>query len=313
MSDPPTNVVIGKHQQRLDDGYGYVNPGEDLCNEHIGIESIIIHPEYDENIGLAHDIVLIKLVRPSGYTPIGSLDGPGWTPLQSAGAGVTVAGWGHTSSGGNMPAHALEVQLSIIDHTSCKNIWGARGVSVKTGMICAASTLGRDSCQGDSGGPLFDHRTGEKTLVGIVSWGPPCDATPSNPGVYTRVASYRDWICTNSERSVCVTPPPPPPTYTMSTGSGEEEAGFPIVLIVGVGVGAGLCIAISIAIFVCCRRHKSRSPYPDANMNSISEPPGAAHNVPEEKRIKIAADVTFADATITDKVPSASSESPGYV
>ena len=52
-----------------------------------------------------------------------------------------------------------------------------------------------DHLQGDSGGPLACHTVGENhwKLFGITSWGVRC-AEPRNPGVYTKVTNYLQWI-----------------------------------------------------------------------------------------------------------------------
>lgn len=51
----------------------------------------------------------------------------------------------------------------------------------------------RDACQGDSGGPIFLYeQSGLSTVVGIVSFGVSCGS--NLPGVYTRIASFMDWI-----------------------------------------------------------------------------------------------------------------------
>lgn len=63
--------------------------------------------------------------------------------------------------------------------------------------ICAGEKDGgRDACQGDSGGPLFCRSVSnpeEHYIAGIVSHGEGC-ARKNEPGVYTRVALYIDWI-----------------------------------------------------------------------------------------------------------------------
>lgn len=63
--------------------------------------------------------------------------------------------------------------------------------------ICAGETNGgRDACQGDSGGPLLCHvilNPQQYYLAGIVSHGEGC-ARPNEPGVYTRVSLFLNWI-----------------------------------------------------------------------------------------------------------------------
>lgn len=48
--------------------------------------------------------------------------------------------------------------------------------------------------QGDSGGPLMWFKEKQFYLMGIVSFGKKCGV---NPGVYTKVASFTDWILEN--------------------------------------------------------------------------------------------------------------------
>lgn len=62
-------------------------------------------------------------------------------------------------------------------------------------QYCAYDPEGRkDSCEGDSGGPLqiIPHNSNIAKVVGVVSFGIACGSP--FPGIYTRVASYVDWI-----------------------------------------------------------------------------------------------------------------------
>lgn len=66
---------------------------------------------------------------------------------------------------------------------------------ISDSQYCAYDPDGeKDSCQGDSGGPLqiVLPKTETAKVVGIVSFGMGCGI--GLPGVYTRVASYVDWI-----------------------------------------------------------------------------------------------------------------------
>lgn len=48
--------------------------------------------------------------------------------------------------------------------------------------------------QGDSGGPMSVARSdGRYMLSGVISWGIGC-AERNQPGVYTRISEFRDWV-----------------------------------------------------------------------------------------------------------------------
>ncbi|XP_028166477.1 collagenase-like [Ostrinia furnacalis] len=61
-------------------------------------------------------------------------------------------------------------------------------------MICTNGIYG-GSCGGDSGGPLFiSERSGEKYLIGVVSYGSAYGCEAGHPTVFTRISSFIDWI-----------------------------------------------------------------------------------------------------------------------
>lgn len=112
-----------------------------------------------------------------------------------------VTGWGITSLNYDRNPKLQEVAVRIMANEECK-AHATYAKYVKDEMVCAGFKNGRkDACAGDSGGPLMcrviDPNTGEYTnnwqLFGIVSWGISC-AKPNQPGVYTRVNKYADWI-----------------------------------------------------------------------------------------------------------------------
>ncbi|XP_057260530.1 complement factor I [Pezoporus wallicus] len=70
-------------------------------------------------------------------------------------------------------------------------------------MACAGTYDGStDSCKGDSGGPLVCFDAENVAYVwGVVSWGENCGEA-GHPGVYTKIASYYDWISHHVKRSL---------------------------------------------------------------------------------------------------------------
>jgi secreted trypsin-like serine protease len=102
----------------------------------------------------------------------------------------------------NFPnAVLLKVDLQVISNDQCAALTGYDPVTiagrsqprVHSGVICAGKT-GKATCRGDSGGPLFDYSGANALLVGIVSWGKGRCTGDGQPGVYTSVAYYYDWI-----------------------------------------------------------------------------------------------------------------------
>lgn len=175
------------------------------------VERVIKHAGYDPDTK-EHDIALLKLaprteeVRGTGRPEERAitLDGGASDRQAVTYTKATVSGFGLTSERGNISAKLMMVDVPLIDSTTCNGA-GVYNGEIKPGMMCAGKlqpdSEGElvDSCQGDSGGPLVSGvNTDNPRLIGVVSWGYGC-ARPNKPGVYTRVASYYDWIKANMQ------------------------------------------------------------------------------------------------------------------
>lgn len=106
------------------------------------------------------------------------------------GQSAMLTGWGTISPSETIyPSQLQVVEVPIISSQQCARHY-AGIFEIGDGEICAMDPYNdKDTCQGDSGGPLIV----EGRLVGVVSWGYGC-AILDKPGVYTKVAYYRNWI-----------------------------------------------------------------------------------------------------------------------
>lgn len=106
----------------------------------------------------------------------------------------TISGWGTTIDNGVEHSEVLRaVDVFIVSKTKCYEAYLQEFNGIPERQICAGFPEGgKDTCQGDSGGPLVI----KGRQAGIVSWGNGC-ARKGYPGVYTEVASYRNWIDEN--------------------------------------------------------------------------------------------------------------------
>jgi secreted trypsin-like serine protease len=161
------------------------------------VARIIRHELYSTST-YTNDIALLELANDAseadGARPVRLPTPPQAATLTRAGAPVTVTGWGLTAEHGEPSSKLLQVEITVIDQAACKADYAPLGATytVTDRMLCAG-IQSKDACQGDSGGPLVAAVDGGYAQVGIVSKGYGC-AREGHPGIYTRVASYLDWI-----------------------------------------------------------------------------------------------------------------------
>lgn len=188
------HATIGDHSIKSNDG-----------EIELDVEQIVPHEKYDACNFYAndHDIAMIKTSSPIEYRfttdGYGSINRPCMPKdpelAYREGESVIVSGWGVTRENSGSLSNILRyVQVPVVNTTRCQETYGSR---VTKDHVCAGyQSGGKDSCQGDSGGPLVRVVDNRYELVGIVSFGYGC-GQPGAPGVYTRVASYIDWIKAN--------------------------------------------------------------------------------------------------------------------
>ncbi|XP_066581977.1 transmembrane protease serine 9-like [Prorops nasuta] len=150
------------------------------------VVEIIVHANFslNENDTPINDIALMRVEKPYEYNDkqkaIGLFNAE---EEVKSGTVATITGWGSRS------VYLQQVLVPVVSHEECNKDYEDKG-GIPEGEICAAYPEGgKDACQGDSGGPM----TVEGRLAGIVSWGRGCGER-GYPGVYTKVAAYRDWI-----------------------------------------------------------------------------------------------------------------------
>ncbi|XP_055907970.1 phenoloxidase-activating factor 3-like [Eupeodes corollae] len=190
-----------------------------LCRVHqdYEIEQIIPHPNYDSP-KYANDIALIRISRPDEGVPLTPICLPfnnlALRDIELTGSLAIVAGWSSNIAGThqsellvNKKPSLQYVRLPIVNRSKCAltyaqfsaNSWTP--IFIQPSQICVQGRENMDACQGDSGGPLMDDGSSDNrfryTLLGLVSFGPRTCGVSNFPGVYTRVASFLDWITSN--------------------------------------------------------------------------------------------------------------------
>ncbi|XP_045142839.1 plasma kallikrein isoform X2 [Echinops telfairi] len=156
------------------------------------VKEILIHEHYKISEG-DHDIALVKLETPLNYTEFQKpICLPSKDDIYTFYTNCWITGWGFTKEQGEIQSILQKAKIPLVSNEECQTRY--RDYEITKQMICAGyKEGGTDACKGDSGGPLVCKHTGIWHLVGITSWGGGC-ARKEQPGVYTKVAEYLDWI-----------------------------------------------------------------------------------------------------------------------
>lgn len=181
-----SKIVAGRHNLTTTAG------------ETLQVKKAFRHPSFSSST-LDNDIALIQLATKSTMPTVNLVDAVQAASVVAPSV-TTVVGWGAISESGSSSNVLRQVDVPIIDLATCKSYSSYSRVT--NNQFCAGfPTGGKDSCQGDSGGPLFATLNGQKTQVGVVSWGIGC-ARAEQPGVYTRVSNYLGWIAEKTDDAV---------------------------------------------------------------------------------------------------------------
>ncbi|UJR23919.1 hypothetical protein I4U23_026891 [Adineta vaga] len=155
----------------------------------------IVHPNYTAN-NFTNDIAILRVDQPFNIKglSVSTITLSNITSLENF--NLTTIGWGYTQTVTNTtkPPYGLQ-EVITQENVSCTEEIAANPAT----QLCAAG-----SCQGDAGGPLmiFNATIEQYELVGVTSFRNSC-----NPrGLYTRIASFIEWISETLEN------PPPIPT-----------------------------------------------------------------------------------------------------
>ena len=173
-------------------------------------ENWFIHPDYNLKM-YVNDIAIVKSCKIPVYDTLFDFAAPSSEISDNSNLELNpiklpeidepmenyiVLGWGHIGEFEPKSNVLRWVEVPTVSFDDCAATYSdlpGMGIYTENNIICAGEE-GKDACQADSGGPLVSVNSDfEPVLRGVVSWGIGC-ARKNNPGVYTNVFHYMDWI-----------------------------------------------------------------------------------------------------------------------
>ncbi|KNC82005.1 hypothetical protein, variant [Sphaeroforma arctica JP610] len=183
-TDNPNRVCLGGNDLRA--------PSQFEC--HTIIENII-HPQWN-NASFENDLMLIKLETSSEKEPIKPNQSQDmYQHLQE----FELIGWGASQYSSGAASTSLNGIGMMVDYSSECSIFSQPLTNpLKITQFCDYGRIDQGGCNGDSGGPAFRQDGDKFYVLGVVSFGSQ-DCADGNPGVYTKIADYVDWIESHTE------------------------------------------------------------------------------------------------------------------
>ncbi|XP_017959908.1 chymotrypsin-2-like [Drosophila navojoa] len=135
-----------------------------------------------------NNIALLKLTEawPTTNPGVAIISMPRKNPTVNA--SYYVLGWGRMYKGGPLSSIILQINVTILDTSTCKSMLR----TFKEEMLCGMNedpAIHQSPCQGDEGAPLIRNNV----VYGIASYRLGC-TRPTLPSVYTNVYYHKDWI-----------------------------------------------------------------------------------------------------------------------
>lgn len=160
----------------------------------ISVEETIVHSLYNKDgLSQTNDIAMIRLLNPaqlSDYVQPICLPNKQLRADELEELVTEVAGWQAQST-----SRSRKSQVLITPIENCTTLYAAQNIRILASQLCGKANS--DECHGNSGGPLMLFKNDVYILEGLLSFGPVTCSSSGWPDIYTRVASYIEWIHEN--------------------------------------------------------------------------------------------------------------------
>lgn len=171
---------------------------EDGTETDLPVEQIFVHGGWNIPRRLHNDIALVKLAKKADLA--GAYVGPACVPPKGKDyrdhKNCFLSGWGLVEPplSDKLADNLQKAEGSIWGRDALAKVWGSALPPKTIGFGIPTGPDYWSACMGDSGGPLVcpNGDGGAYDLVGIVSFGP--GMCRSQPGVFTEVSGFADWI-----------------------------------------------------------------------------------------------------------------------